>query len=604
MAIAVRALLSELTRYWRFFRRYTGRRLYSLMALIMVSSYLEGFGIALLLPVFAGASMGGQTSDPISGALYRVFDVFGIPHSFGAVLIALIVVFALKGAFMFWSGAYQYRLSSIVTREIRARIVDATRTIDYRWMVDRNTGVLTNLVTQEVSRTGTAFTFFARVFPHLLSMLVFFAVLIIMDPRLTLMSMAFGTVMVMVIRAPNLIARKLSREVTEVNGTVTKLLIQTFQSVKYLLATGRFRALQGKLDGSFHRMAELEYRVGAVASLAQALIQPLVVVFLGGVLYYYGSRSMPMGYVLVLLVYLFRLMSEALALQAEWQNFSTYTGALDLVQETLAQMERTGEPRGSKPFAPIEREIALGDVSFAYGDKTILDHVSLTIPRASTVAFVGESGAGKSTLVDLLMGVLRPASGVLEVDGSRLGDLEVDSYRRSIGYVPQDCLLYDDTIANNIALWSVDENDAEARERIRRALRQAHLLGWVDEQPGTLDAQIGDRAVRMSGGQKQRLSIARELFRKPQLLILDEATSALDSESERLVQQSVDELRGQMTIVIVAHRLASIRNADQIHVLHDGHVVESGTFAELYAREGSRFRRLCDLQNVQAALGE
>ncbi|MGE0395431.1 MAG: ABC transporter ATP-binding protein [Kofleriaceae bacterium] len=600
MAIAIRASLSEFGRYFRFFRSYAGRRIYLLMTLILVASYLEGFGIALLLPVFASVSVGGAPSDPISRAIYQVFDVFSISPSLGAVLVFLVLVFVLKGLFMFWAGAYQYRLSSIVTRSIRQRIVESTREIDYRWTVDRNAGVLTNLATQEVTRTGTAFTFYARVFPHLISMVVFFIVLIIMDPRLTLMSIGFGAVMVLFIRAPNLISRRLSKRVTEVNGTVTKLLIQTFQSVKYLLATGRFSALQKKLDGSFHEMADLEYKVGALQSLAQALIQPLVVIFLALVLWQYGSGSTPMGLVLVLLVYLFRLMSEALALQAEWQNFSIYTGALDEVKATLDDMERSRERRGTAPFSRIERAITLQSVSFAYGDKQVLDQVTLEIPRASTVAFVGESGAGKSTLIDILMGVLRPQTGTLRVDDRALDDVSLESYRRSIGYVPQDCLLYDDTIANNISLWAVDADDPAVREQIRTALRQAHLLDWVEAQPGGLTAQIGDRAVRMSGGQKQRLSIARELFRKPELLILDEATSALDSESESLVQSSVEELRGHMTIVIIAHRLATIRKADRIFVLHQGRVVESGTFPELYSKPDSRFRRLCDLQNVVA----
>ena len=598
MAIAVRALFGELVRYFAFFRRYAGKRIYALLLIILIAGYLEGFGIALLLPVFGSLFAGGQGSDPSSSLIYRAVDGIGLAPTLGNVLVFMIVVFAAKGAFMAWSGAYQYKLGADVTRRIRQKIVDATRLVDYRWIVDRNTGVLTNLVTQEVSRTGSAFVFFTRVFPHLVSMGVFFVVLIVMDPRLTIMSMGFGAVLVLIIRIPNILARKLSFRVTEVNGTITKLLVQTFQSAKYLLSTARFKPLQKKLDGSFDEMAHLEYKVGALASIAQSIIQPLVIVFLAVVLYMYGTSHMPVGYVLVLLVYLFRLMSEALALQAEWQAFSSYSGALDVVHETIADLEQAREPRGTSAFPGISREITLRDVSFAYGDRVVLDYVDLEIPRATTVAFVGESGAGKSTLIDLLMGVLRPRSGSLLVDGVELGAIDIESYRRAIGYVPQDCLLYDDSIANNISLWSANERDPAAETEIRAALAKAHLLEWVDEQPGGIHAEIGDRAVRMSGGQKQRLSIARELYRKPDLLILDEATSALDSESERLVQESVEELRGRMTIVIIAHRLATIRNADRIHVLHQGKVIESGTFAELYAKADSRFRRLCDLQNV------
>src|SRR5690606_18434650 len=149
--------------------------------------------------------------------------------------------------------------------------------------------------------------------------------------------------------------------------------------------------------------------------------------------------------------------------------------------------------------------------SFAYAEKPVLEHVSLQIPRASTVAFVGESGSGKSTLVDLLMGVLRPQRGQIVIDGQSLSELDIESYRRAIGYVPQDCLLYDDSLATNISLWSADPAAPTAQAQIRAALKRAHLLDWVDAQPAGILTEIGDRGVRMSGGQKQRLSIAREL---------------------------------------------------------------------------------------------
>jgi ABC-type multidrug transport system fused ATPase/permease subunit len=229
----------------------------------------------------------------------------------------------------------------------------------------------------------------------------------------------------------------------------------------------------------------------------------------------------------------------------------------------------------------------------------VLHEVALSIPARSTVALVGPSGAGKSTLVDLLCLLLRPRSGQLLIDGVPAEELNVASWRRQIGYVSQETVVFDDTIANNICLWKGDVGgDPELFEHIREAARRAHIDDFVETLPDGYQTRVGDRGVRLSGGQRQRLFIARELFKNPQLLILDEATSALDSESERAIRASIDALRGRMTVVIIAHRLSTIRNVDRVYVLERGRVVEQGTYAELRNAEGSRFETMVELQSL------
>jgi subfamily B ATP-binding cassette protein MsbA len=206
---------------------------------------------------------------------------------------------------------------------------------------------------------------------------------------------------------------------------------------------------------------------------------------------------------------------------------------------------------------------------------------------------VGESGSGKSTLVDLLTATLKPTSGRVTADGRSLADVDVESLRRRIGFVSQESVTFDDTVANNITLWQGGDPAA-----VRLAAERAHCAEFIERMPGGYDAVIGDRGVKLSGGQRQRLAIARELYKQPEILILDEATSALDSESEQAIQASIDGLKGQMTIIIVAHRLSTIRRADRIFVLEAGRLVEQGAYQELLSRPGSRFRRMCELQQL------
>jgi subfamily B ATP-binding cassette protein MsbA len=173
------------------------------------------------------------------------------------------------------------------------------------------------------------------------------------------------------------------------------------------------------------------------------------------------------------------------------------------------------------------------------------------------------------------------------------------SWRSQVGYVSQETVVFDDTVANNISLWDGEyANDSELRRRIQEAARKAHAHHFIEDLPDGYETVVGDRGVRLSGGQRQRLFVARELFKHPNLLLLDEATSALDTESERYIQQSIDDLQGEVTVVIIAHRLSTIKNVDYVYVLDEGRVIEQGSYDELRGHEASRFREMVEMQSL------
>ena len=219
-------------------------------------------------------------------------------------------------------------------------------------------------------------------------------------------------------------------------------------------------------------------------------------------------------------------------------------------------------------------------------------YISLTIPKGKTVAVVGPSGAGKTTLVDLLPRFYDCTEGQIIIDGHEIRDLNINSIRRQFGLVSQNCILFNDTVANNIAFGSSDYS----LEQIREAARVAHADEFIDQLPQGYDTPIGDRGLNLSGGQRQRLSIARAVLRDTPILILDEATSALDSESEHAVQQGLDALMQGRTSIVIAHRLSTIKDADFIVVLDKGQIVELGTHEELLAIEGL-YKKLVDMQS-------
>ena len=299
---------------------------------------------------------------------------------------------------------------------------------------------------------------------------------------------------------------------------------------------------------------------------------------------------------LLLLLFLFaRLVPRLTGLYERAQSLATALPAFDAVLQAEQRCLAAAEPAvdGTRATELTDR-IEFERVTFYYGQRPAVQDITLALAAGATTAIVGPSGAGKSTLADLLMGLLTPSRGRILVDGTPLGADRLEAWRDQIGYVAQEPFLFHDSVRANL-LWA--RPDA-SEEELWRALRLALADEFVSALPRGLDTVVGDRGVLVSGGERQRLSLARALLRRPTLLILDEATSSLDSENEARIQHAIDSLHQQMTIVIITHRLATIRGADVIHVIDRGRLVESGGWDELMARPAGRFRELSQAQGI------
>jgi ABC-type multidrug transport system fused ATPase/permease subunit len=315
-----------------------------------------------------------------------------------------------------------------------------------------------------------------------------------------------------------------------------------------------------------------------------------------GALFYSVYEQRETAELLIVVALVARLFPRLLNLQQFNNSFelSSPAYAIAILVEAHERFAANGE-RGRGGITSVDRfasaDIRAVDLTVRYGEKTVLDHVSLLIPAGKIVGIVGPSGAGKSTLVDVLTGLVRPTSGSVMIGDVPLTDIDGVAWRKKIGYVPQEAFLFHDTIANNIG-WSAPER---SREEILAAARAAGLEPLIASLPQRENTIVGDRGAMMSGGQRQRVSLARAILRQPMMLLLDEATSALDALAEREVMDVIENFRERMSIIVVAHRLAAVRGADLIYVLDHGRVVEQGTLAALSQRK-ALFHRLVEAQ--------
>lgn len=596
--------IADLPRHIRVFQKYVGARMYLVFALTIMGTLAESIGILLFVPLFQ--SMGDAQVQAEPGRLAHIMNStlswLGLGDSVVSLLLLITVFFFAKGAFIFFASAYKAYLNGQLLRELQHRMYDAYNHMSLNYYVSRDTGHFVNIINTQVGIFVGAFQYMMALGATILTTLVYLGVAMLVAWRFGLAAIILGLFMLLVFHQLSIYVRNLSRKRTIEAGNLAKLLIQSLHAFKFLVATNQTQRTRKGAIQSIHRLGGYNIRTGIADAFVGAVREPLVVVaILVIIIIQLVWLNQPLAPIIVSILLFYRGLGSIFSVQRHWQGFMAGVGAVEIVRDEFARQEEWREPDGIQELGPFSDAIELRDVNFSYGadQNPVLRGISLTIRARTSVALVGPSGAGKSTLIDLLTLMLRPTSGQILIDGVPSDAIRLETWRRQIGYVSQETVVFDDTIANNICLWAGDvESEPDLLARVREAARQAHIAHFVEALPDGYQTPVGDRGVRLSGGQRQRLFIARELFRNPRLLILDEATSALDSDSELAIRESIEALQGQMTLVIIAHRLATIRNVDTVYVLDQGMIVESGGFKALRDDQSSRFSHLVAQQQL------
>ncbi|NNJ83438.1 MAG: ABC transporter ATP-binding protein [Gammaproteobacteria bacterium] len=592
--------LRDIPGYLKVFQTYIGRRMYFIFILNLAAALTEGFGIVMLLPLLEAMNTSGAASSGATKIMGDLLEAIGLSGSMVAILILIGTAFLLKGVIRFGAGAYTGYLQAQLMRELKARMFDAYSKMDYLYYARRNTGHFINIINGQIGGFYGSFSQFIGLFSSIITTFTYFGLAFFVAWRFGLMALGIGILTLLLFQRLNIYVRELSRHTAQENGHLSKLLIQSLQAFKYLTATAQIGHLRTGIMASIQQLTGYQIRQSIAGAFTSTIIEPFSVFFIVIiVIVQVVILDEPLAPMMVSILLFHRGINAVLSIQGRWQSALGSIGSVEMVRDEFRVQQKSCERDGEKDLLPLSNSIVFQHVDFAY-DKdlgNVLDDISLHIPARTTVALVGSSGAGKSTMVDLLSLLLRPRRGEVFIDGVPGHRVRLASWRRQIGYVSQETVVFDDTIANNICLWKGDiEKDTELLAQVRSAAQRAHIANFIETLPSGYNTLVGDRGIRLSGGQRQRLFIARELFKQPNLLILDEATSSLDTESERYIQQSIDALKGQMTVVIIAHRLSTIRNVDYVYVLEYGRLIEEGPYDELRDTETSRFNRMVAMQ--------
>jgi subfamily B ATP-binding cassette protein MsbA len=505
-------------------------------------------------------------------------------------LILLVTIFRLT---LFYLGQlYSYMSQVQLAYQIRLRVFEQLQSLAIAYYNKVRPGNLINSLTTEISSLMQALNIISVLMTKGSTLLVLMGSLFLLSWKLTIVSgMLF---ILLAVSLSNLLrrVREASFEVTKANSRFASVSLEFINGIR----TVNIFAAKDFERQRFYQASEQVLEATNSTRGIQAFIEPLtegggtlillIILFLGfavlipqGIL---GSAAFfTFLFVLLRAIPIIRTLNRVRA------NLSNCSGPLDNLRQLLRKDDKPYLPNGKIQFTELRQKIEFVGLNFGYEpDKLVLQDISLTISRGETIALVGSSGAGKSTIADLLVRFYDPTGGEIAIDGIELAKFDLDSLRRKIAVVSQDTFIFNASVRENIAYGL--SNVAEAR--IAEAARRANAWKFIQKLPEGLDTQLGERGVRLSGGQRQRLAIARALLRSPDILILDEATSALDSISERLIQESLDQLAAGRTVIAIAHRLSTIMRADKVVVLEQGRIVEQGTYQQLLEQRGQLWR--------------
>jgi ATP-binding cassette subfamily C protein len=566
------------------------------LLLLIFLGLTQGIGLLMLFPFLhlIGLADGRGSTAGYIDFVGHLFQDMGIPLTLPVILCAYIGIVSLHTVAKRWETVLNAEITQGFTRFLRDRLYTAVAQANWLFITRNKSSDITHVLTSELDRVGSGTYHFLMLISTGVIAAVHLGLAFMLSVPMTALALACAAILLLLLRSQNRKSHAAGKTMSTTVQGLYGMVMEHLGGMKLAKSCGAehrhvqaFHTMSSRVEKGYLRFAQIRattqmlYGIGAVVILS---------------IFFYTALEairLPLASLLILVFLFARLLPMASLMQQSYQfivnMLPAFAAATDLKKRCLKAQEKT--PDVLEDPVRLERNLVFHNVSFRYNnepDAFALSDVNISLPAQSMTGVVGPSGAGKTTLSDLLMGLLTPERGDILVDGRPLGGERLHAWRQAIGYVPQETFLFHDTIRANL-LWARPE---ATEEELWSMLGLASADRFVTQMSAGLDTVIGDRGIRLSGGERQRIALARALLRKPTLLVLDEATSALDAESERTIQRAIEQLHGKMTIVVIAHRLSTMRWVDRIIVLEEGRVVEAGRWDDLVSQPEGRFQAL------------
>nr|WP_294990192.1 ABC transporter ATP-binding protein [uncultured Sediminibacterium sp.] len=533
--------------------------------------------------------------------LSQLIIKYGEIYALATICGIIIVSVFLKNLFTYLSFRVLAPMRNYVMTKLRADLYGKILELPIGFFTEQRKGDIISRMSNDANEVEwSVMSTLEGLIKDPLNILIILVMLVLLSPVLSLFLLVLLPLTGFIIGRLSRSLKKQSTESQEKLGTLMSILDETLGGLRVIKAFNAEKILQSKFIGNNNALNHIRNKMNFRKDLASPMSEFMGVLVLscilwfGGKLVLDGQMGLKAESFITYIVFFTQIINPAKSLSGSFYSAQRGSAAIQRIEEVLQAPVTVTDNPGAKKLENFQHSIEFRNVSFMYEDVTILKNINLKIEKGKTIALVGSSGAGKSTLADLVPRFHDVSSGELLIDGVNIKEYTLHSVRNQMGIVTQEPILFNDSIANNIALGMDQVNQPD----IEQAARVANAYDFIQHKEEGFDTNIGDRGSKLSGGERQRVTIARAVLKNPPILILDEATSSLDTESERLVQDAINNMMQQRTSIVIAHRLSTIRNADEIIVLQKGEIAERGTHDELLAK-GGIYRKLVEMQEVR-----
>ena len=566
----------------------------------IIAAALDAFVFTLLIPFLSQLFNEPQVSfakgwlGDLQKQLVGAFIVQGNPlASLKVFIIAIVIIVALKNFFGWLAGQLGASLQEYVTRDLRDAVFRHMQRLPLGYFHSTKVGQIIAKILSDTDQTKNIVTeLVTKTIQNLSQTVVTIVVLVKLSPKLALLSLVIAPLLTAALQPILRKLRRGHRRLRDEYGEITSVLQEAVSGIRLVKSFRGEPYEDARFTRGSSRYSSGMVKMTRVSLLSQPLTEiigtsiAVIILWIGAQEALQPNPTLDGATLITFMIMVMRLLPPLKQLSQTPTTAQQSFAAAERLFDVFDRPTEEQTDRGTKQVRGFQSSIEFDDVTFAYEDEPVLRDISFSAHKGEVVALVGPSGAGKSTLVDLIPRFYEPTDGKILLDGTDTREITLASLRALTGIVSQDTVLFNDSVRNNIAYGS---SNSFTQAQIEAAARAANAHDFISALPSGYDTVLGERGTR-SGGQRQRLAIARALLVDPPLLILDEATSALDTESERLVQEAVDRLLANRTVFVIAHRLSTIVHADIILVLENGRIVERGTHGELLAHRGAYFR--------------
>ncbi|MBS1762079.1 MAG: ABC transporter ATP-binding protein [Bacteroidetes bacterium] len=582
----------------------------------ILSAIFSVFSLGLLSPFLMLIFKQGDSFKDISGKnslnpvnllkewLYELINSPG--GNIKALFIICLIIFGsiiLKTLFAYLSTYFLNPIRNRILNDMRMGMYNKILMLPVGYFTEQRKGDIMSKLSNDLNDVeGSTISVLESTLREPITILLSLIYLVILSPELTLFLLVFLPVSGFILGRLGRSLKKENKDVLQQFGSIFSFIEETLGGIRIIKAFNAEKKLSKKFEDENESFFVLKTKANRRRDLASPVSEALGVTTVLCILYYGGRLvlsgdsgfSLNAGDFLAYIAIFSQLIQPLKALSNASYNIQRGAASIERIEGLINENVSIKDPENPKELKDFSDSIELKNVSFKYQDIYVLQNINLTLRKGETVALVGSSGSGKSTLADMLPRFIDPNEGEVLIDGVNIKEYSLTSIRHQMGIVSQEPILFNTSIAENIAL--AKEN--ATREEIERAAEIANASAFIKSKEEGLDTNIGDRGLKLSGGERQRVTIARAVLKNPPILILDEATSSLDTQSERLVQDAVNNLMNNRTSLVIAHRLSTVRHADEIIVLEKGKIVERGNHNTLMALNGM-YKKLIDMQEVK-----